>query len=81
MKQCRTCLDREYKEDLTCCQCNHIAFAFRELLKSLPMIGKYIPDYECKGYEMDKTLTGFPMNLPVNCRCYVIYPFEGADAE
>lgn len=54
MKQCRTCLDREYKDDLMCCQCNHISFAFRELLKSIPIIGKYVPDYECKGYEMDK---------------------------
>lgn len=79
MKQCRTCLDREYKDDLVCCQCNHLSFAFRELLKGFPLIGKYISDYECKGYEMDKTLTGFPMDSPVNCRCSIIFPVEGAD--
>lgn len=64
-----------------CCQCNHISFYFREALKQLPLVGKYIPDYECKGYEMDKTLTGYPKFPPVNCRCSVVYQFEGDDPE
>lgn len=56
MKQCETCLYREYKDDLICCNVNHLHFAFREMLKSLPLIGKDIHDYECKAYEMDRFL-------------------------
>lgn len=56
MKQCETCLYREYKDYLICCNANHLHFAFREMLKSLPLIGKDIHDYECKAYEMDRFL-------------------------
>jgi len=80
MKQCKTCLDREHKDELICCQANHLSFVFRELLRSIPLIGRHIPKYECKGYERDNTLTGFPTAPQhVNCRCALHYPTEGID--
>lgn len=74
MKECRTCICREHKDDFICCQCNHLAFALRKLLKSIPFLGKIIPDYKCKGYERDNELTGFPQIQHVNCRCSFVIP-------
>ena len=80
MKQCDTCVDRAYKDKLMCCQANHLSFAFRELLRSTPLIGKHISEYKCKGYERDNALTGFP-TAPhhVNCRCAIQYPTKGIE--
>ena len=56
MKQCETCFYRESKDCIISCQCAHIAFAHREILKSIPLIGKLIPDYECEMYERYKPM-------------------------
>jgi hypothetical protein len=53
MKECQTCIFREHKDDLLCCQGNHLALAFREMLKQIPFFGRHVPDYECQAYEMD----------------------------
>lgn len=50
MEQCKTCLFREPTGVLICCHCARLSFAVRELVKSIPLIGEYIPDYECENY-------------------------------
>ena len=50
MEQCETCLCRKHKDELICCHCARLSFAARELLKSIPLIGEFIPDYECENY-------------------------------
>lgn len=58
MKQCETCLMRECKDDLICCQSANLGFEFRKLLKSIPLIGEIVPDYECKAYEYEHQSSG-----------------------
>lgn len=79
MKQCETCLLRDFKDELLCCQANHLRFACRELLQTIPLIGKHIEDHKCTYYEMDITLTGYPAGHPVNCKCTII-PVDGDDS-
>lgn len=53
MKQCRTCMNREFKDKLCCCAVAELFHAFRELCKVLPFFGKYISTYECESYMED----------------------------
>ena len=55
MKECETCINREYKDDLICCQANHLDLAIQELKKAIPFFGRFVPDYECQAYEEIKT--------------------------
>lgn len=50
MKQCETCLHREYKDKLLGCSVTSLFHAIRELLKQLPLFGKDFQDYECSNY-------------------------------
>ena len=50
MKQCETCLYREYKEKLFGCSVAELFNAIRKLLKQLPLFGKDFQDYECNFY-------------------------------
>lgn len=50
MKQCETCLHREYKDKLIGCSVTTLFHAIRELLKQLPLFGKDFQDYECSLY-------------------------------
>lgn len=78
MKQCKTCLNREYKNELCCCAVAELFHAFRELLKNIPLFGKDVQTYECGNYMADKKLTGFPDDKPPMCRCSIVFP---GDAE
>jgi hypothetical protein len=52
VRECKTCIYREYKDKLVCCAANHVGEAFRDLLRSaIPRV----PAYECKAYEPDPT--------------------------
>jgi len=51
MKQCDTCVHREYSELLTRCDANKASYHWREFLKTLPVIGRYVEEYKCKAYE------------------------------
>lgn len=54
-EQCKTCLNREYREELLCCQYNQLCFEIREMLKLLPFVVNEIRDYECGSYlSMDR---------------------------
>lgn len=50
MKQCETCINREYKDKLLCCSLGRLGFAVREAFKSIPIVGEDIPDFECHAY-------------------------------
>ena len=50
MKQCETCEFRVFRDELTCCIVADLAHEFTELRKALPLVGKYVKDYECKNY-------------------------------
>lgn len=53
MKECKTCLNREGKDEMVCCAANHLGEAFRNFVKTWPFFGKGLPVYECKAYEPD----------------------------
>ena len=50
MEQCKTCMNREYKEKLFCCCAAELNQAFRELFKCIPFFGKNVKDLECGSY-------------------------------
>lgn len=64
MKQCKTCMNREYKDKLTCCACAELFHAFHELFKQFPLFGKYVKTFECGSYMVDKKPTEFPEIAP-----------------
>lgn len=47
MKQCENCIYKKYKKELTCCCANELGHALTELIKQIPVIGKYIKEHEC----------------------------------
>lgn len=51
MKQCETCIHRDFKEFLAMCDANAAAYHWHEFLKSLPIIGKYVKEYKCAAYK------------------------------
>ena len=51
MKQCETCVYKEYKEALICCCMSELGHALTELNRQLPVIGEHIKEHECKWYE------------------------------
>ncbi len=73
MKQCKTCMNREFKDKLTCCAVADLFHAFRELMKQLPLFGKHVQTYECVSYTADNRLTGFPDTMHPMCRCHIEY--------
>ena len=73
MNQCKTCVDRKYKDNLTSCAVAELFHSFHELFRHLPLFGKYVKTYECGNYMADKKLTGFPDTVPVMCKCSIIY--------
>jgi len=73
MKQCKKCINREYKDKLCCCAVADLFHAFRELLKLIPLFGKYVETYECGSYMADNKLTGFPDTMHPMCRCEIKY--------
>lgn len=76
MKQCRTCMNREFKDKLTCCAVADLFHAFREILKCIPFFGKDFKTYECGSYMADNKLTGFPDTMPPMCRCHLEAMYE-----
>ena len=59
MKQCKTCMNREYKDKLTCCAVAELFHAFWELLKFLPFFGKDFKTYECGSYMADDVYVAY----------------------
>lgn len=53
MKQCETCINKDYKEKLMCCCVNELGYAMTELFRHMPVIGKHISEHECTWYERD----------------------------
>lgn len=51
MKQCETCIHRDFQEFLAMCDANKACWHWREFLKTLPLIGRHIEEYKCKAYE------------------------------
>ena len=78
MRDCETCLMREYKDDLICCQANKLHYEFVELLKQIPFFGKHIKKYHCQSYEMDKNM-GFPFDTPENSKCSLYFYLHNKD--
>ena len=74
MKQCKTCINREYKDSLICCSVAELNHAFNELFRDLPLFGKFVKRHECGSYMEDKRMTGFPEEAPVMCRCSMVFP-------
>ena len=50
MKQCETCIFRDHKKDLICCNVAELGNAIREIWKGTAIFSKGIPDYECQHY-------------------------------
>lgn len=63
MKECASCINREYKDQLICCAVNHVGEAFRDLLKCAPFFGQAVQDYYCKTYEPDPNMIDRPLSL------------------
>lgn len=71
--RCKTCLNREYKDRLFCCAVAELNHSFHNLVKTLPLFGKYVKKHECGFYMEDKRMTGFPEDAPIMCRCSIVY--------
>lgn len=50
MKQCETCAFREHRNEMVCCCATRLHFAWLELLRSVPLIEKYMYPYTCEHY-------------------------------
>ena len=50
MKQCESCINKEYKDDLLCCRLNELSNAWTELHRQIPVFGKHIEEHECASY-------------------------------
>lgn len=79
MKQCETCIDKELKENTICCQVHQYRFEVRNILKTIPILGKFIPDYECEDYEEEQPEWLKAFGQHPNCRCSVVPVFEGEE--
>lgn len=53
MRECKTCLNREGKDEMACCAANQLCEAFINLVRTLSFSGKSLPAYECQAYEAD----------------------------
>lgn len=51
MLKCESCMYKEFKDNLLCCEVNKLGEAVAELKKSLPVIGKYVKDHVCVWYQ------------------------------
>ena len=49
---CMKCEWEDVQDKLVMCKANKLHFAFIELAKSFPIVGKIIAPYECKGFEI-----------------------------
>lgn len=78
MRDCETCLMREYKDDLICCAANKLHYEFVELLRQALILGKHIKEYHCQSYEMDKNM-GFPFDTPENSKCSLYFYLHNKD--
>ena len=76
MKQCETCIDKNFKEQTLACQVHHLRSAWRTVWQSLPLLGKFIPDYECEDYEEEQPEWRKACQHP-NCRCSFYPVFNG----
>lgn len=76
MKQCRICINREYKENLICCNVAKLKYEFTEILRCIPLFGKDIKQYECSSRIVDRKYSGFPEDMPVYCRCSINYEVQ-----
>lgn len=54
MLKCENCTYKNFKNDLTCCLVNQLGEAITQLKKSIPVIGKYVKDYECGWYQKEE---------------------------
>ena len=79
MRDCETCLMREYNDDLICCAVNKLHYEFVNLLKQIPIFGESIKEYHCQAYEMDKSMTGFPFDTPENSKCSLYFYSHNKD--
>lgn len=48
MKQCENCIYKKHKEELLCCQIAKNENKINKIYQAIPVLGKYIDDYECK---------------------------------
>ena len=46
----RECEFDDFQHDLICCNANHLHEAIYRLLKTSPVVGKFIPEYQCPAF-------------------------------
>jgi len=54
MKQCESCLFRDYKDKLVGCAVHTLHFEWTKILKCIPFFGVEVKDYECPQYLTDE---------------------------
>ena len=47
------CVYEKHHKDLMCCGVHILNYRFRELYKSLPIIGDWFENYHCPDFEID----------------------------